>query len=69
MKGIQKLKSSFHKIILALLLTPFAALAEWGLNMTQGVTPISKEIYSMHMTSLWVAVSYTHLTLPTNREV
>jgi cytochrome c oxidase subunit 2 len=48
------LKSSFHKIILALLLTPFSAFAEWGLNMTQGVTPISKEIYNMHMVTLWV---------------
>ena len=48
------MKSSFHKILLALLLTPLSALAEWGLNMTQGVTPISKEIYSMHMVSLWV---------------
>jgi cytochrome c oxidase subunit 2 len=54
LKGNSQLKSSFHKILLALLLTPLSALAEWGLNMTQGVTPISKEIYSMHMVSLWV---------------
>jgi len=37
-----------------LLLLPFSAIAEWGLNMTQGVTPISKEIYDMHMLTLWV---------------
>ena len=54
MKGNSKLKSSFHKIILALLLMPFAAIADWGLNMRQGVTPISQEIYSMHMLTLWV---------------
>ena len=54
MKGNSKLKSSFHKIILALLLMPFAAIADWGLNMTQGVTPISQEIYDMHMLTLWV---------------
>ena len=53
MKGNSKLKSSFHKIILALLLMPFAAIADWGLNMRQGVTPISQEIYSMHMLTLW----------------
>ncbi|HCK03754.1 MAG TPA: cytochrome c oxidase subunit II, partial [Methylophilaceae bacterium] len=53
MKGNSKLKSSFHKIILALLLMPFAAIADWGLNMTQGVTPISQEIYDMHMLTLW----------------
>ena len=29
-------------------------MADWGLNMTQGVTPISKEIYDMHMLTLWV---------------
>jgi cytochrome c oxidase subunit 2 len=54
MKGNSKLKSSFHKIILALLLMPFAAIADWGLNMRQGVTPISQEIYDMHMLTLWV---------------
>ena len=54
MKGNSKLKSSFYKIILALLLMPFAAIADWGLNMTQGVTPISQEIYDMHMLTLWV---------------
>jgi len=30
------------------------AFAEWGLNMTRGVTPISQEIYKMHMLTLWV---------------
>ena len=33
---------------------PVTALAEWGLNMTPGVTPISKEIYDLHMIVLWV---------------
>ena len=30
------------------------AAAEYGLNMTQGVTPISKEVYNLHMLILYV---------------
>jgi cytochrome c oxidase subunit II len=33
-----------------------AAHAEWGLNMTQGVTEISRNVYSLHMTMLWACV-------------
>ncbi|MBM3360041.1 MAG: cytochrome c oxidase subunit II [Betaproteobacteria bacterium] len=36
------------------LLSSNLALAAWGLNMTQGVTPISQDVYNMHMTSLYV---------------
>ncbi len=32
------------------------AFAEYGLNMTEGVTPISQEIYSLHMLVFWVFV-------------
>lgn len=32
------------------------ASAAWTLNMRQGVTPLSKEIYGLHMTILWVCV-------------
>lgn len=38
---------------LFLLIIP-KAFADWALNMTPGVTPISKEIYNMHMISLYV---------------
>ena len=48
------MKSFYQKILATLLLLPLTALADWGLNMTQGVTPISREIYDMHMVSLWV---------------
>lgn len=48
------MKSIFHRIVLALILSPIAAFADWGLNMRPGVTPISQEIYHMHMVSLWV---------------
>ena len=48
------MKLIYQKLLSLLLLLPFTAIAEWGLNMTQGVTPISKEIYDMHMLTLWV---------------
>ena len=48
------MKSIYQKFLVLILLTPLTALADWGLNMTQGVTPISKEIYDMHMLTLWV---------------
>ncbi len=48
------MKSFYQKILATLLLLPLSVLADWGLNMTQGVTPISREIYDMHMVSLWV---------------
>ncbi|MCB1874396.1 MAG: cytochrome c oxidase subunit II [Chromatiales bacterium] len=40
-----------------LALAAASASAEWGLNMRQGVTPISQEVYSLHMTILWVCVA------------
>ena len=48
------MKSIYQKFLALILFTPLTALADWGLNMTQGVTPISKEIYEMHMLTLWV---------------
>ena len=48
------MKSLYQKILATLLLLPLSAVADWGLNMTQGVTPIRREIYDMHMVSLWV---------------
>ena len=48
------MKSIYQKFLGLILLTPLTALADWCLNMTQGVTPISKEIYDMHMLTLWV---------------
>ena len=35
---------------------PLPALAEYGLNMTRGVTPISREVYDLHMLILWICV-------------
>lgn len=33
------------------------ALAAWTVNMTRGVTPLSKEIYHLHMTIFWICVA------------
>ena len=49
--------SNFHKVyLLPLLFTPQLAFAELGLNLPEGVTPISRDIYSLHMTIFWVCV-------------
>jgi cytochrome c oxidase subunit 2 len=48
------LKSSLQKLFLVLFFIPLTALADWTLNMREGATPISQEIYSMHMVTLWV---------------
>ena len=48
--------SIYKKITQALFLLtlPITVLADWGLNMREGVTPISQKVYDMHMVSLWV---------------
>lgn len=44
--------------LLVAALTPTAAHAEWGnLNMPVGVTELSKQIYSLHMTIFWWCVA------------
>ena len=48
------MKSIYQKFLVLILFTPLTAIADWGLNMTQGVTTISNEIYDMHMLTLWV---------------
>jgi cytochrome c oxidase subunit 2 len=40
----------------ALLLTGAPAMADWDLNLNVGVTPLSREIYGLHMLILWVCV-------------
>lgn len=36
---------------------PFPAFAAYTLNMTEGVTPLSREVYHLHMTILWICVA------------
>lgn len=46
----------FKILILPLLAVPGLAFAEYGLNLPEGVTPISRDIYGLHMTIFWVCV-------------
>ncbi len=43
--------------LLTTLLTPLAAHADWEVNMTQGVTDLSKEVYGLHMAAFWICVA------------
>ena len=46
----------FRLVLGTLLLSSSSAWAEWAVNMTPGVTAISREIYSLHMIIFWVCV-------------
>ena len=48
------MKSSLQKLFLVLFFIPLNVLADWTLNLREGATPISQEIYKMHMVTLWV---------------
>jgi cytochrome c oxidase subunit 2 len=49
-----KIKKLFSLITTALLLSPGISLAEFKLNMTEGVTPISHDAHDLHMLVLWI---------------
>jgi len=53
-----KQKNPWRKIALmsAILGLPGAAMADWGLNLTKGVTPYSNTVYDLHMLILGVCV-------------
>jgi cytochrome c oxidase subunit 2 len=54
-KSMVRFLSNFTVFLSALfLLSPDILHAAWGMNMTQGATPISHDVYNMHMTSLYV---------------
>lgn len=44
-------------IILSIVALPSAAFADWQMNMSPGVTPISKQMYGLHMLAIWVCVA------------
>jgi len=46
----------FRLVLGTLLLSSSSAWAEWTVNMTPGVTAISREIYSLHMIIFWICV-------------
>ncbi len=49
-------KTKFGLIGLLAFTTSNSAWADWELNLTQGVTDISREVYDMHMFVLWICV-------------
>lgn len=51
-----RLSRRWHTALLAMLtfLTSFSAHADYTLNMTKGVTTISRDIYGLHMLVMWV---------------
>ena len=46
--------SKAFTLALSLLSTP--ALADWQLNMNEGVTALSREIFDLHMLIFWICV-------------
>lgn len=45
-----------HCTLFSLLFASSNALADWTFNMPYGVTPISHDIYDLHMTIFWICV-------------
>jgi len=57
MTNIRNLIFSFKSYAVLLTLFSVATSADWtALNMTQGVTDISKEVYELHMLIFWICV-------------
>ena len=56
---LNKLSRRFSVVVLGLiaLLSVPVAQAEYKLNMTEGVTPISHDLYGLHMLVFWVCVA------------
>lgn len=55
---LRNMKRSLPAVAAAgLLLGATGACAEWGLNLQEGVTPISQTAYSLHMMILWICVA------------
>ena len=55
MKNIQLVPGALLGAVLLVL--SGSALADWQLNLTEGVTEISREVYGMHMMVLWICVA------------
>ncbi len=51
------MKSFIHKVVLFFGIFPLTVLADWDLNLRKGATPISQEIFDLHMFSLWVVTA------------
>lgn len=52
-----QLKATLRLALAPLLMLSSFAYAEWGLNMTQGVTEVSRNIYDLHMLIFYICVA------------
>jgi cytochrome c oxidase subunit 2 len=55
--GMDKAKQSKWLVALSLLLPSSVVHADWTVNMRQGVTEISRQVYDLHMLIFWVCVA------------
>jgi len=55
LNGIKGIAAAFSTVLL--MLAASFARADFALNMRPGVTPISREIYDLHMIILWICVA------------
>ncbi len=52
---VKSLKNIMRGVVpMVLLLWSTVANADWALNLTEGVTPVSHEVYDLHMIILWI---------------
>lgn len=54
--GLKIIKTIGSGVGLALL-APASLHAEWGFNLTPGVTDVSRSVYDLHMTIFWICVA------------
>lgn len=56
-KTRQLLAGGFFALVLGLALTQGASASDWPLNMTEGVTTVSRDVHGLHMQIFWWCVA------------
>lgn len=54
---MQKNALSVSLLVCVLCLLPTSVSADWAVNMTEGVTDVSRSVYSLHMQIFWICVA------------
>ena len=66
----QEVQQACDQLVMALGLSPkLGPVAQWGLQIERKQLVVNTENFATSAPGIFAAVSYTHLTLPTNREV
>lgn len=55
--AVAELRMLRKALFVLLLLAPLSVQADWALNLTEGVTPISREVYDLHMLILYIVTA------------